>query len=203
MIPLTNDLKTLFKKQGVESFICVKLASLTAKLNGIDTDLLDGFNTTTYHSDVTIEGVIYSADSSLGPRLLSVEPPKFTSTVDRDLYTLTFSDSNLYFKSIFSHGLNSRNISIRLCFVDHDGSVSPESFIMYEGLTESGGYTLDTSESGTIVVTITCSNLMASLDSTRPYYTSKNFVKNIDPTDTSYDQIYEGSGKIILKWGKA
>jgi hypothetical protein len=61
---------------------------------------------------------------------------------------------------------------------------------------------VDTSLIGSVKVIVTGSNLLASLDDSSPFYISKESVNRIRSGDASYDQIYEGSGKVILKWGK-
>jgi hypothetical protein len=92
-----------------------------------------------------------------------------------------------------------------LCFVDYLTGL-PElthTLLMYEGVIEHVEYEADTSAEGSLSFLVTCSNLFASLDDSAPYYTSKTFMNQIAPGDISYDQIYEGSSGVLLRWGKA
>ena len=44
---------------------------------------------------------------------------------------------------------------------------------------------------------------MADLDAVKPFYTTKDFVRQLNPDDSCFDQIYHGSGFVNLNWGKA
>jgi hypothetical protein len=50
---------------------------------------------------------------------------------------------------------------------------------------------------------IECSSPMADLDLKRTLITSKDAMRGLSPTDSSFDQVYEGSKGIDLLWGKA
>jgi len=43
---------------------------------------------------------------------------------------------------------------------------------------------------------------MSGLGIVKAFYTSKDSMKQIDATDTSFDQVYQGSRVIDLLWGK-
>jgi hypothetical protein len=73
--------------------------------------------------------------------------------------------------------------------------------LAYKGIVDSHGYVI--SEDEDVVVVIECSSPMADLDLKRTLITSKDAMRGLSPTDSSFDQVYEGSKGIDLLWGKA
>jgi len=55
---------------------------------------------------------------------------------------------------------------------------------------------------GSSTTKIIGSNLMAALDAVNSFYSSKEYLRDLDATDTAFDQIYEGSQSLSLLWGK-
>lgn len=169
---------------------------------------ISDFRFTTHHSNITIGGDVFYANQDVS---LTLGMPQFTSDIDRDLYTINFSDSKHTLQTNFNGGWDNATVSIVSYYINTSHQVElTEPFIIYEGFVSSYSYNIDTSAIGEVVATITCSNLMSSLDATDPFYTSAQFINSIvtgdseydTVIDTSYDQIYEGSGNIVLKWGK-
>lgn len=185
MIVLNERIAELFNQPVISSFLCVSVA---------------GMRLTTFPSNLTLADGIYTSSDLI----LSLDEPQMTSTVDRDLYKMTFSDSERVLMRVFEGGINGADITALAGFVDYY-SEEPELdhlFIIYKGIVESYSYEVDTAGQGGATATISCSNLMASLDDSNPYYTSKQYIRSISPGDTSFDQIYEGSGSVVLRWGK-
>ena len=185
MIVLHPRLVELLNQDIVEGFTCVQIKDLRITTYFTGLNLSDGYYTP---SDL----------------ITAVDEPQLTSTVDRDLYKIQFTDSRREFFNQFEVGLNGAPVNVQIGFVDQSTGL-PETdylFIMYKGIVESFSYDIDTAENGSILATITCSNPMATLDGSNPYYTSKFAIQQLDSSDTSFDQIYEGSGGVLLKWGK-
>jgi hypothetical protein len=185
MITLSPRLVELMGQPIKSAFVCVRIKTMRL---------------TTYFSPIILQdGEYLSSDV-----IFNIDRPQLTSVVDRDLYTITLADSNMALASEFENGLNGASVEVNIGFVDMSTG-EPETnhlLLIYKGVVESYKYDIDTAEAGEVTATIVCSNLMASLDDASPYYTSKQFVQQLSPGDTSYDQIYEGSGKVVLKWGK-
>jgi hypothetical protein len=155
---------------------------------------------TTYNRNlVRSDGEYLSTDMIFG-----ADKPQMSSTVDRDLYKLSLADSNMVLAAEFDEGLNGASVVVSVGFLDFATNLPEveDILITYKGIVESYSYAIDTSESGSVRATVSCSNLMASLDDADPFYTSKQALKQIHATDTSFDQIYEGSGTVNLRWGK-
>ena len=78
-----------------------------------------------------------------------------------------------------------------------------ETIILYKGQIDSVSFKADLSDIGENTFSIIAASPLASLDATKPFYTSKSFMREkVLTTDSSFDQVYQGSGKIRLKWGK-
>lgn len=185
MIILHPRLIELSNQPVTRSFLCVRVKNIRL---------------TDYPTNLTLSDGVYTSSDAI----LAAEEPQLTSTVDRDLYKISFADPNRTFLALFEAGLNGAEVSVRQGLVDYYTG-EPETshlLIIYEGIVESYNHVTDTSVDGSIVANVVCSNLMASLDDSNPYYTSKNYVKTLVSSDTSYDQLYEGSGSVVLRWGK-
>ena len=99
-----------------------------------------------------------------------------------------------------------------LCWLLGSGFVNPttklpelnlnDTILIYSGTIDGTGYSINTAEIGNSILNVTCSSPMGDLDFRRPIYTTKDSMRSRDPSDTSCDQIYEGSGQLQLKWGK-
>jgi hypothetical protein len=73
---------------------------------------------------------------------------------------------------------------------------------VYKGYIDSVAYSISTAASGEAVFHVSCASPMSDLDLIRQYYTSQDYLDKNYPGDTSYEQIFEGSGPISKKWGK-
>ena len=153
---------------------------------------------TTYSSNITLADGVYIGH---GP-VFSVDAPRMDSVVDRDLYKIILTDEGFALGDLYETNFVGAEAEVRVCLVDYYTGVpeTTDTILIYKGIIESFNYEIDTSEAGRVLSTVSCSNPMADLDAVRPYYTSKDFIKQINPSDTSYDQIYVGSEGVSLIW---
>jgi hypothetical protein len=198
MIALSHALKTILSRPTVETAILVKISNAL-------------LFTSSYLS-ITTAGDTYTPSEDT-VRLISVDPPKITSSVDRASYSITFADPDMYFGqwleslvppgSVGTHerGYTGLPVMVRLAVFDA-ASYLTDSLLLYKGVVDTGAYSIDLEEFGESVFTLTCSSPMSSLDMIRTFYTTKNDLRGIYATDAAFDQIYEGSGQIRLLWGK-
>ena len=188
MPSLNSRLKELISQAVVETFYLVRVADLY---------------TTTYPDDITTsDGRTYLS----GDYLKAVDPPRLSSTVDRQQYTIVLADAESALGKYAESGLTGRIAEVCVGFVDQT-TMAPETarknlLVLYRGRIDSAGYKSETSEVGTNDFIVRCTSPMGNLDATKAYYTSRDFIQSIDASDTSYDQLYEGAGKINLKWGR-
>lgn len=172
-------------------------------------------HSTSLSHDITMSNnVTYLADNGL----IGVEPPRLSTTVDREAYKISFSDPNFTMKSYFEDGAVGDTVEVRLGFVNPTqnpitGSdavdVLPQmpfldlrdTIITYRGTIDNHGYGIDFAENA-VTATIEGSSPMSDLDLVRTFQTSKECLQQFAPTDTAFDQVFVGSQEIIIKWGK-
>lgn len=159
-------------------------------------------------------GTTYLADNGL----IGVEPPRLSTTVDREAYKIAFADPQFTMKSYFEDGAVGDTVEVRLGFINPTDSpivgsdavdVQPgmpflamaDTIVTYRGTVDNHGYTINFDENS-VTATVEGSSPMADLDLVRTFQTSKECLKQFAPTDTAYDQVFDGSEEIIIKWGK-
>jgi hypothetical protein len=200
---LTSVVTTLLRSSGVEYFFLVSI-------NGTD------FSTSLPYDVTMTDGRTYFADNGL----VSVDPPRMSQTVDRESYKVQFADPSFLMRSYFENGAVGDPIEVRVGFMNPNVSgdmtgtggvaVKPgapfldirDTILAYKGTVDNHGYEIDF-DNNTVLATIEGSSPMSDLDLVVSFMTSKDSIKQYDATDTAYDQIYEGSGEIVTKWGKA
>jgi hypothetical protein len=161
------------------------------------------FNTTSHYSDVTLSnGVTYIADG----KLKNADPPQMNTNVDREQYKVILSDPAFADGPIIQQGLVGKVLEVRLGFIDPSTGLPftniADTFVVYKGRVDSASYLIDTEE-GEVDLQITGVSPMVSLEMVKGYYLSRDNVRAHDTNDSSFDDVYEGSSAIILKWGKA
>lgn len=188
MISFSTAISNLLQNPSVEAFYCVTIGS---------------YKTTTFYSNVTLSnGETFLSDG----RLLSVDAPRISATVDRELFKVTLADPDFLLGAQFQTGLVGNNFEIRIILVDPVTNQPylnlNDSILSYKGIIDNMGYSIETSNQGESILAISGSSPMNDLDLTKNFYTSREYIKTKYPDDTCFDQIYEGSGPVNLKWGK-
>jgi len=173
-------------------------------------DFKDG---SVYHTNtpmnVTVAGFgTFDADNSL----LGIDAPRLSSVVDREAYKITYSDNDFVFRTRFETGIIGTPVTVYVGFYNTSDTVidgilpgSPftnidDLVIAYKGFIDSHGYAADTE--GQVTAVLECTSPMSSLDLTKPFYTSRDSMRQINVSDTSFDDVYSGSKAINLLWGK-
>ncbi len=159
---------------------------------------------TTYYNNVTLSnGVTYLADDTL----VSVEPPQFNTSVDREQYKITVAGSD-FLDLIGTEGdLVGCRLFVYLVFIN---SVTGTPFLdmvdalpFYIGRVDGISGELETGEIGSELYIIKGASPMMALEMSKGLFLSRDFVRGRYPGDTSCDTIYEGSGSLVLKWGRS
>jgi hypothetical protein len=174
---------------------------------------LDFKSGSVYHTntpmDVTVAGFgTFDSDNAL----LGIDSPRLSSVVDREAYKITYSDNDFVFRTRFEEGIIGTPVTVYIGFYNTSNSVidgvlpgSPftnldDLVIAYKGFIDSHGYAADTE--GQVTAVLECTSPMSSLDLTKPFYTSRDSMRQINVSDTSFDDVYSGSKAINLLWGK-
>jgi hypothetical protein len=164
---------------------------------------MGGYKVTNYFRDVTLSnGEVFEANG----RLLQVDPPQLSSTVDREIYKITFADPDFYFGQEAPVSVVGLAVTVRVGFINpitkFPVTETENTVIIYRGVVDGSSYSIDTEVGGESVWLVTCASPMNDLEMARTMYTSKDSIRLVSPGDTSFDQVYEGSGQVELKWGK-
>jgi hypothetical protein len=130
-------------------------------------------------------------------------PPRVSSSIDREIYELTFLDHDNFFQSQLREGITGKLLTVYAGFFSSSDVPLLESndvLIAYQGFIDSGKIINDGSSKLGI---ITAASPMAALDSIGGYIVSKDGMDQISSIDTSFDDIYVGGKSVTLKWGKS
>lgn len=191
MISFNQTVSNLLSQPTVEAFYLVSIEMPTT------------YRSTTFMRNIVMDdGNIYVSDG----KLVNVDPPKLSATVDKSQYKISFADPDMYFGAYLTTGLVGKKVTVRVGFVDTStGLPLPQianTVLIYKGRIDSGAYSISTETLGSSVFVINCSSPMGDLDLVKRLDTTKDALRAVDPSDTSFEQIYEGVGQIELRWGK-
>lgn len=188
MISFSSRMSELLSRPSIETFYMVQIGVTTRMVSlASSVELSDG-------------RVYLSGD------LVSLDPPRLASSVDRSVYRITLADPRMEYGVQFEGGMVGAQVEVLLGLIDMTTG-QPETdinnvFVIYRGAVDEVSYKVDLSNSGSSLAMLTCASPMANLDMSKPFYTSKDFIRQINVNDSSFDQIYAGSGAVQLKWGK-
>lgn len=168
------------------------------------------FSDTDADSTIEVPGV---GTFTSGSGLQIIEAPRQSSAVDRETYKIGYVDPEFEKQELLYSSLVGCSVTTYIGFYNTTSnvieSVPPGSpflnasdlVIAYRGVVDTTGYTVDPNE-GTVVAVIECSSPVARLDLVKAFYTSKENIQQINPSDSSFNQIYVGSASVSLLWGK-
>jgi hypothetical protein len=182
------------------------------ELNAIIPFYLVSVGTTLKHTsltqDLSVNGVTYLGDN----KLVAIQPPRLSSVVDREAYSIIYADPDFELRPLFEAGFSGSLITVSIGFFNISGGTlggvapgepmtNPDDIIIsYQGTVDSQTYSVNFD--GAVTAGIEGSSPMGALEMTKGFYTSKNNMRERNPNDTSFDEIYEGSKGIALRWGK-
>jgi hypothetical protein len=194
MRQLSSNIVNLIANETVNAFYMVLIRHYN--------DGFINFNTTSHFANVTLSnGITYLADG----KLKSADPPQLTTTVDREQYKVLLSDPSFTEGGNIGQGLVGKIMEVRIGFLNPLTGTPftniADTFVSYKGRVNSASYLVDTDE-GTVDLEVTGVSPLISLEMVKGFYTSRDFVRQQDVTDSSFDSVYEGSGGTVLKWGK-
>ena len=180
----------------------------TAVQTVLDSDLIEyafliklQFNTTYYLTsnsyDVVYDGNTYLANGGL----YEFDSPKFSTIVDRESYKVVISDLLDEMLAEFKINVVGKPIEVLVALRDASGDLlltTSDIVHAYKGTVDKPSISNDFDEKLAI---LEGTSPMSDLDLVRPFVTSKNGMDQRSATDTSFDDIYDGS-EITIKWGK-
>ena len=173
-------------------------------------DVITTLRHTPVAGGITIGGIAYSDNNYL----VSVDPPRMSSTVDKDSYKIVYADNNYYWRPIFERGFSGAPVIIAVGFYNTSPGVlggaqrgepllsATDTFIVYSGFSDQNSYQIDMQDNGEILVTLECSSPMGSLALSRVLVTTDDNLRQRFPNDNSFEQVFLGSKGIDVLWGK-
>jgi hypothetical protein len=185
MIQLNQTIMNLLSQPTIEAFYLI--------------DFLN-YRLTNFYRDLQVDGITFT--NSVG--ILSVSPPKLSTSVDRETCTIVLDDPQFQFGQVAEQNLVGTSLRIRFAFVNQN-TKQPDTnntLLVYRGVIDQVTYAVESGGVGSSQFGIICSSPMANLDATRAFYAGKQFIRNLNSEDSSMDQVYEGAGSLLLKWGK-
>lgn len=152
------------------------------------------------------DGRTYPSDS----RIVSIDPPRVSDSLDRGAFQIGLVDSDGSLRSVLdTWGMYGCPLVIKVGWMNNTGDIIDgvdsgqpfnEKLIAYSGTVDTFTYSITPDQD--VVLAIEGTSPMGALDLTRIILTSKTYLRGKYPNDSSYDQVLEGSGKILLKWGR-
>lgn len=159
------------------------------------------FNSNYYYTTLPYElswnGNLYASETNL----INFESPRATTVVDRQPYKLTLSALDSDMMAEVESGIIHRGVDIKMGLIIDDVPLTGlnDMFNVYKGTVANISKTISGGEQ---LLNIECSAPLSSLDAKSTLFTTRDALKTFDPTDTSFDQIFEGSSEFSLKWGQ-
>jgi hypothetical protein len=146
---------------------------------------------------VTYQGNIYSPDGGL----IGYDVPRYTTITDREIYKISVIDHADQIQAEARAGCIGRRVTVYGVLEDPSGVLllnPSDVIIVYKGFVDR--VQISTNDEEKIAV-LECASPLAPLDAVRPFLASMDGMDQINPLDTSFDQIYDDN-EIKLKWGK-
>lgn len=194
MRKISPDLLDVLSNYVAEPMLLIKIGG-----TGYNMDMR--FTSCSY--DIEFNEEIYLANSSI----VSIDIPKVSQVMDKENYKITLADHDKSYLPYLEQGITNIPLEVRAVFVDTRGGLNDgqlmlnDTAIIYKGLLNTGSYDLDYS-SGTSALILTASSALASLDNISVFRVNPSYLKSVNPTDTTFDFVFDDKVTIDLKWGK-
>lgn len=161
-------------------------------------------SSTSHYTNITLSnGVTYESNGLL----VDVDPPQLSTTVDREQYSVTLADPYFMQGALAETGLIGKKLEVRVGFLDSVTGLPLlnviDTFLIYKGRIDGTSYKIDMQEYGEALLNVTGTSPILSLDMKKGIFLSRDAVRQRNINDSSCDQLYEGSGAVVLKWGRA
>jgi len=180
----------------------------TAVQTVLDSDLIEyafliklSFNSSYYLTsngyDVVYNGNTYLANSGF----YEFDSPKFSTVVDRESYKVVISELFNEMLPEFKLNVVGKPIEVFVALRDASGDLllsTGDVLKVYKGTVDKPSISNDFEEKLAI---LEGTSPMSDLDLVRVFITSKDGMDQKSATDTSFDEVYDGS-EITIKWGK-
>ena len=193
MVPFTANIQAALAADEINAFYLMHIKDSTDAVV---------YGTTTHSSDIVLSNSAFYPANGI---LLGVSNTELSSYLDKAKYEITLIEEN-YLDSLTGKQLVGHTMELLLGFIDPSTGTPltnvADVIVQYIGGVDSAAYIIDTSQIGSAVLKLTAASPMANLDSRQAFTLNRDSIRARTPSDASCDQIFEGSGSLILKWGK-
>lgn len=173
----------------------------------VDIDTDTPMKHTSFYRDIVTPFGTYSADNNL----IGVDSPRLDANIDRESYKILYADPSFSLRSLAEGGISGIPVKVRIGFLNTldvvvNGVMPNQPFTgaddfltSYDGVIDFPSISI---QDENVHMIFECASPMASLGLIKSHFTSQDYLKHLDTGDTSFDQVYDGSHKIDLLWGK-
>lgn len=189
MIKVSTAVQALLAQPTISGFYLIKTEG--------------GLRKTTAPYDIEYLGETYVSDGTV----ISVELPRMTSVVDKQKFKIGFADTLFSFAALAENKLVGQTVSVWMAFIDQASGVpllnSTDILLIYKGVVDAPSHRINTSAiGGSVTFNLDCASPMSNLDRVQTHFASQDYLDKNYPGDTSYEQIFQGSGPVTTRWGK-
>lgn len=163
----------------------------------IKLEFVNNYYLTSNSYDVVFDGNTYLANGGL----YEFDSPKFSTVVDRESYTIVVSELFNEMMAEFRYNVVGKPITVHVALRDANGDLllgNSDVINVYKGVVDKP---LINNNFETKLAVLEGTSPMSDLDMTKSFVSSKDGMDQKSTTDTSFDEIYDGS-EITVKWGK-
>ncbi|QGH74726.1 hypothetical protein DSS3PM1_00049 [Bacteriophage DSS3_PM1] len=152
---------------------------------------------TDFGANITWNGKTFLSNNPL----VSSDPIRYSNVVDRESFRFFLSGVDAAINNELDAGVVHRPVTLRMAFtVDGVPQLGGnQTLLYYDGLVSKTDKKISLDDR---INVIECTAPLSDLDAIGTMFTTKDGMKRFDPTDTSFDAIFEGSEETSLKWGK-
>jgi hypothetical protein len=210
MIVLSDHSKAMLDTPGAYSIILVSILGTTGNLIYASTSHFVNMTlpkasifpniTVTDGAGIPLTQIEFLADGSL----VGIQAPKLSTSVDRELYTVTLTDSVVLAIAANDWGLVGNHLKVSAIFTANgDINTSPENILtIYSGRINGVTNTRRTDEIGESMIKLTAGSPMYGLDQKNGIYFSDPKIKERNKEDTCAENVYVSARSAELHWGK-
>jgi len=163
----------------------------------IKLNFFNSYYLTSNSVDVEYGGNTYLANSGL----FEFDNPKFSTVVDRESYKVVISDLFDEMLAEFNYSVIGKPIEVLVALRDANGDLlldSADVLRVYKGTVDKPLINNNFEEK---LAVLEGTSPMSDLDLVNVFITSKDGMDQRDASDTSFDEVFDGS-EITINWGK-
>ena len=145
--------------------------------------------------DVVFDGVTYFSSD----QIRSIAAPNTQNSVDRDNYSIVFTDPDIAMRNRFSVTYTGVPLIVRVVFRKADGTLTGEALNVYKGQSSTVKWT---DVDGDVTCAVGFTGQLTQLEAKKVLMTTPASQESVDPSDTSMDFSHNAVEDEALRWGK-